>query len=132
MSGPEKGEGGGRRARKRRQLGPVGSFPACFPPSGRPPSPFSAVLIRRKPDVVDENPVGVLGRTEAVSVRARVQGIDLALDERHRRRTRRQCPESKMLQDFADGLWGVDEGDDLQAAPAVGADQGIDLVNFLN
>jgi hypothetical protein len=37
-----------------------------------------------------------------------------------------------MLQDFADSLRGVDEGDDFQPAATVGADQGGDLVDFLN
>jgi len=37
-----------------------------------------------------------------------------------------------MLQDLSDSLWRVDEGDDFQPATAVGADQGVDLVHFLN
>ena len=60
------------------------------------------------------------------------QGFDLALEERRRGRTRRQGPELEMLQDPADSLRRLDEGDDLRAAAAIGAGQGIDLVRFLN
>jgi hypothetical protein len=74
----------------------------------------------------------VLGGSGTVSVRARDQGVDLALEQGSRRRTGRQGPELEMLPDPADGGGCVDEGDDLPPSAALGADQGGDLVDPLN
>jgi hypothetical protein len=113
------------------RLRPAGLVLGLLPAFRPPPSLCQDHLIGINRDVVDENRVGVLGRSGTVAVRARGQGVDFALDERRRRRTGRQGPEIEMLQDPADGRGGVDEGDDLEPAAAIGADQRVDLVGSL-
>jgi len=71
------------------RLRPAGRVPGLLP-AFRPPLPlgqdhFSGI----NRDVVDENRVGVLRRTGAVCAGAYGQSIDLALEERRRRRTSR-------------------------------------------
>jgi len=86
---------GGKQAGNGCSSGLLGGFPACFPPSGRSRRSGQKHLPGISRDVIVENPVGVLGQSGTVSVRARGQGVDFALDERRRRRTAGRAQSSR-------------------------------------